>query len=82
VAQPATKTPAKASAKPVRKEIHRRYTLGIGLASENILNHRNLAQPVGVLGSPLFGESTALQSAWGGNGSANRTVSLETFFRF
>ena len=74
---------AKAPAdKPVKKEIERRYTLGIGLSSENILNHRNLAQPVGVLGSPLFGQSTALQSAWGGNGSANRTVSLETFFRF
>ncbi len=77
-AAPAVKTPAK----PVKKEIERRYTLGIGLSSENILNHRNLAQPVGVLGSPLFGTSTALQSAWGGNGSANRTVSLETFFRF
>lgn len=72
----------KAAAKPVKKEIERRYTLGIGVSSQNVLNHRNLAQPVGVLGSPLFGQSTALQSAWGGNGSANRTVSLETFFRF
>jgi hypothetical protein len=77
-ATPAAKPPAK----PEKKEIERRYTWGIGLQSENILNHRNLAQPVGVLGSPLFGQSTALQSAWGGNGSANRTVSLETFFRF
>ena len=73
---------AKTAAKPVKKEIVRRYTFGIGVGSENILNHRNLAQPVGVLGSPLFGTSTALQNAWGGNGSANRTVNLETFFRF
>jgi hypothetical protein len=75
VAKPSSKPPAK-------KEIERRYSLGIGISSENILNHRNLAQPVGVLGSPLFGTSTALANAWGGNGSANRTINLETFFRF
>jgi hypothetical protein len=78
----AAKTPPKPPAKPVKKEIERKYTLGIGVSSENILNHRNLAQPVGVLGSPLFGQSTALQSAWGNGGSANRTINLETWFRF
>jgi hypothetical protein len=66
----------------VKKEIERRYTLGIGISAQNILNHPNLAQPVGVLGSSLFGTSTALTTVWGGNGSANRTVNLETFFRF
>ena len=75
------KTPAK-PAKPGKKEIERKYTFGIGIGSENILNHRNLAPPVGVLGSPLFGQSTALHTAWGESGSANRTVNLETFFRF
>ncbi len=79
---PAPNAAAKPPAKPAKKEIERKFTLGFGLASENILNHPNLAQPVGVLGSPLFGTSTALATAWGGNGSANRTVSLETFFRF
>lgn len=73
---------AKPATKPAKRDIERRYTLNVGLASENVLNHRNLAPPVGVLGSPLFGESTALQTAWGGNGSANRTVSLAMFFRF
>ena len=77
-----TKNPPKPPAKPAKKEIQRKYTLGIGISSENILNHPNLAQPVGVLGSPLFGKSTALQNAWGGNGSADRTVNVETFFRF
>ena len=72
---------AKAPAKPVKKEIERRYTLGFGLSSNNILNHRNLAAPVGVLGSPLFGTSTALSSIFG-SGSADRTVNLQTFFRF
>ena len=72
----------KPPAKPVKKEIERKYTLGVAVSSENMLNHPNLAQPVGVLGSPLFGTSTALQTAWGGNGSANRTINIETFFRF
>ncbi|HEX4320924.1 MAG TPA: TonB-dependent receptor [Acidobacteriaceae bacterium] len=72
---------AKAPAKPVKKEIERRYTLGLGLSSNNVLNHRNLAPPVGVLGSPLFGTSTALTSIFG-SGSADRTVNLQMFFRF
>ena len=81
---PPTPAPAPGAkpGKPEKKEIERRYTWGIGIGSENILNHRNLAQPVGVLGSPLFGQSTALHNAWGESGSANRTVNLETFFRF
>jgi Carboxypeptidase regulatory-like domain len=79
---PPPSAPGAKPAKPEKKEIERRYTWGIGIGSENILNHRNLAQPVGVLGSPLFGQSTALHNAWGESGSANRTVNLETFFRF
>ena len=79
---PAAKTRPKTPAKPAKKEIERKYTLGIALSSENVLNHPNFAQPVGVLGSPLFGQSTALQSAWGNGGSANRTINLETWFRF
>ena len=61
--------------------IERRYTLGFGVASQNVINHVNLAAPVGVLDSPLFGESTALASAFG-NGSANRTINADMFFRF
>jgi Carboxypeptidase regulatory-like domain len=75
--KPDTKMPAK----PVKKEIERRYTLGLGVGSENIFNHVNLAPPVGVLGSPLFGTSTALTTIFG-SGSANRTVDLQMFFRF
>jgi Carboxypeptidase regulatory-like domain len=75
--KPDTKTPAK----PVKKEIERRYTLGLGVGSENIFNHVNLAPPVGVLGSPLFGTSTALTTIFGSS-SANRTVDLQMFFRF
>jgi hypothetical protein len=76
-----TKADAKTPAKPVKKEIQRKYTLAFGVGSNNIFNHVNLAPPVGVLGSPIFGTSTGLATVFG-TGSANRTVQLETFFRF
>jgi hypothetical protein len=76
-AQPANAKPAKAE----KKEIERKYTWSIGISAQNILNHPNFAQPVGVLGSPLFGQSTALANMWG-NASADRSISLETSFRF
>ena len=79
--KPAEKDGAKTPAKPVKKPIERRYTLDIGLSSNNVLNHVNLAQPIGVLSSPLFGTSTSLNSIFG-SGSANRTVNLQTSFRF
>lgn len=71
----------KPPAKPEKKTIERKYTLGFGVSAQNILNHPNYAPPVGVLGSSLFGESTALAST-GGNSSANRVIDVETFFRF
>jgi hypothetical protein len=73
--------PAKPAAKPEKKEIERKYTVGVGISAQNILNHPNLAQPVGVLGSPLFGTSTAMTSVFG-PGSYDRTVNVEMFFRF
>jgi hypothetical protein len=79
-----SKTEAKPAAKPskiVKKEIERKYSLGIDVGSNNIFNHVNLGPPIGVLGSPLFGQSTSLSTIFG-SGSANRTVNLETFFRF
>ena len=81
-------TPAASAAKDgkpsppaAKKPVERKYTLGLGLSSQNVLNHVNLAPPVGVLGSPLFGQSTALASTFG-TGSANRTVSADLNFRF
>jgi len=73
--------PAAKSSKIVKKEIERKYSLGIDVGSNNIFNHVNLGPPIGVLGSPLFGQSTSLTTIFG-SGSANRTVNLETFFRF
>ena len=70
--------PAKAVAK---KPIERKYNIGFIVAAQNVLNHVNLAPPVGVLGSPLFGQSTALASNFG-TGSANRTINVGFNFRF
>jgi hypothetical protein len=75
------KTDAKPAPKPVKKEIERRYTLGLGVSANNIFNHVNLGPPIGVLGSPLFGTSTSLATIFG-SGPANRTVNVETYFRF
>jgi hypothetical protein len=66
---------------PKKKPIERRYNLSFSVQAENVLNHVNLAPPVGVLDSPLFGQSTALASNFG-TGSANRTLNLGTSFHF
>lgn len=86
-ALPRQETPAPAAkgaknARPAKKTpIERKYNLGLSINSSNVLNHVNLAAPVGVLGSPLFGQSTALSGTFG-SGSANRNVNLDLFFRF
>lgn len=68
--------------KPAKKKPpQRKYSMSLGVSADNVLNRTNLAPPVGVLGSPLFGKSTALSGAFG-SGSANRTVGLALFFRF
>lgn len=74
-------TGQKATAGSKKKPVERKYSLGLGISAQNALNHVNLAPPVGVLGSPLFGKSTALAGMFG-TGSANRTVNVDLFFRF
>ena len=79
---PAGAKAAASGAKTLKKPpIERKYNLGFSVAAQNVLNRVNLAPPVGVLGSPLFGESTALASNFG-TGSANRTLNLDLSFRF
>jgi hypothetical protein len=55
-----------------------RYSLAFDVSARNVLNRVNLAQPVGVLGSPLFGTSTALA----GSSAANRIVTVQMQFTF
>ena len=72
---------AKAATPAKKKPVEKKYTMGFALSADNVLNHVNLAPPVGVLGSPLFGKSTALSGMFG-SGSANRTVNVDFYFRF
>jgi hypothetical protein len=53
--------------------------------ANNVLNHVNPGQPVGVLTSPLFGQSISLNSPFSLGGlstSSNRTVTLHCSFSF
>ena len=60
----------------------RPYTLGFSVEADNILNHVNPGQPVGVLNSPLFGQSISLSPAFSNNTSANRAIILRCNFTF
>jgi hypothetical protein len=66
----------------------KRYNLTATITARNAFNHVNYASPIGVLGSPFFGESTALNlgggAGFGGNNGAagNRKVELQLRFQF
>jgi len=60
----------------------RRYSLTFAAMARNIFNSVNLAQPVGVLESPLFGKSNALAGGFFSSPAANRTIDLQVMFNF
>jgi hypothetical protein len=66
----------------------KRYNFTATLTARNALNHVNYAAPIGVLGSPFFGESTALNNGggagFGGNNGAagNRKVEIQLRLQF
>ena len=63
-----------------------RYNLTFSLNFQNILNHANFANPVGNLGSGLFGQSTATAGGFGGFGAGstayNRRIDAQIRFSF
>src|SRR5215213_672027 len=63
-----------------------RYNLTLTLSFNNILNHTNLGNPVGNLGSLLFGQSTSTTGGFGGfgggNAAYNRRVDAQLRFSF
>jgi hypothetical protein len=59
-----------------------RYALAFSFDAENILNHVNDGQPVGILSSPQFGQSISLNGGFGNSAAATRTISLHTTFSF
>ncbi len=61
---------------------NRRYSLTFSVNARNVLNHVNLATPIGNLTSPLFGESNALAGGPFSSSAANRKVELQASFSF
>jgi hypothetical protein len=62
--------------------VARRYSLNFAVMARNVLNNVNLAQPVGVLESPLFGKSNALAGGFFSSPASNRSVDLQVSFNF
>jgi hypothetical protein len=59
-----------------------RYTLTFSVNARNVFNNVNLAAPVGVIGSPLFGQSNALAGGFFSSPAANRRIDLQASFNF
>lgn len=64
------------------QELPRRYSLTFAAMGRNVFNNVNLAQPVGVLESPLFGKSNALAGGFFSSPAANRSIDLQMTFNF
>jgi hypothetical protein len=68
----------------------KRYNLNVSINFQNLLNHVNLATPVGNLASPSFGESLGLGGAFGGfggpgggsTGAGNRRIYAQVRLNF
>jgi hypothetical protein len=67
--------------RPVQNE-KSRYSLNFSVMTRNILNNVNLASPVSVLQSPLFGKSNALAGGFFGSSSSNRSIDMQVSFNF
>jgi hypothetical protein len=64
------------------QQASRRYSLNFTAMGRNIFNNVNLAAPVGVLQSPLFGKSNALAGGFFSSPSSNRSIDLQMSFNF
>jgi hypothetical protein len=60
----------------------RRYSLTFAAMTRNVFNNVNLAAPVGVLESPLFGKSNALAGGFFSSPASNRSIDLQVSFNF
>jgi len=63
-----------------------RYNLTLSMNFNNILNHTNLSNPIGNIGSLLFGTSTSTAGGFGGFGGGNtaynRRIDVQVRFSF
>lgn len=62
--------------------VPRKYSLSFTVMGRNVFNNVNLAAPVGVLSSNLFGKSNALAGGFFSSPSSNRSVDLQMMFNF
>lgn len=60
----------------------RRYQMTFTIRAHNIFNTVNLGTPVGVLSSPLFGQSTSLAGGFFSSQSSNRSIDMQLRFSF
>ncbi|WP_348263338.1 carboxypeptidase regulatory-like domain-containing protein [Telmatobacter sp. DSM 110680] len=60
----------------------RRYSLNFAAMTRNVFNNVNLAPPVSVLDSPLFGKSNALAGGFFSSPASNRSIDLQVSFNF
>ena len=60
----------------------RRYNLTLGVGVRNVFNKVNVANPGGVLGSPLFNVSNSLQGGPFSSSVANRRIDVQATFSF
>jgi hypothetical protein len=66
----------------MNRAVPRRYSLTFTANARNVLNSVNLAPPVAVLESPLFGKSTSLAGGPWSSPAANRSIDLQVMFNF
>jgi len=59
-----------------------KYSLTFSVAGRNIFNNVNAGNPVGVISSPIFGQSNSLAGGPFGSSSFNRRVDLQVTFSF
>jgi hypothetical protein len=59
-----------------------RYNLTFGVSARNIFNNVNLATPIGILSSRLFGQSNDLARGPYSSAAANRRIDLQVSFNF
>jgi hypothetical protein len=59
-----------------------RYSLNFSVMAHNVMNNVNLASPVSVLQSPLFGKSNALAGGFFSSSASNRSIDMQVSFNF
>ncbi|HEX9222178.1 MAG TPA: hypothetical protein VF860_02515, partial [Candidatus Acidoferrales bacterium] len=61
---------------------NQRYSLTFSVNARNVFNNVNVANPIGNLSSPLFGQSNALVGGPFSSSTANRRIDLQVSFNF